>query len=415
MLRKETTWYESPHQVRDDSKTGQEMTRAVMEQASSFTVCAQNACPFWCVSGIMIRSMRIRDFSSQTPPIPSLLTFPSVGLDITDRRVRVLEFFGEKGALKVKRHGEMAVPPGVIVGGQIKRPVEFSAIMQSVKRTYRCGYAHVSLPEERAYIVHMDIPRVQNDEIRQSIAFQIEEYVPLKPENVVFDYTVLEEGPSDTLQVLVAAMPREDVEGYVNVLEEVGIIPLSFEIESQAIGRAIIPEEKRKEITMLVDIGRLRIGVSVVQDDAVRFTSTIDMGSETFSRALENALTVTPEEALKMKNALPLHPAQKDFYEALLPSLEKLEDELHKFYIYWHTYHAKDKDDQQVSMIMLSGGGANMNGLAPFLSQRLKVPVNVGNPWVNCCSLETYIPPIPHNKSLGYATVIGLALPHMMQ
>lgn len=358
--------------------------------------------------------MSICDSLAQTLPVPRALTFPSVGLDITDRRVRVLELSGEKDALRVKRHGEMTIPPGVIVSGHIKRPLEFSAIMQGVKRTYHCTYAHVSLPEERAYIVHMDIPRVEENEIRESITFQIEEYVPLKPENVIFDYTVLDDLSSEsTIRVLVAAMPREDVEGYATVLEEVGIVPLSFEIESQAIARAIIPEEKRSAAVMIVDIGRLRTGVSIIHNNLVRFTSTIDMGSETFTRALKAALSVSSEEVLEMKNALPLHPAQKDFYEALLPSLEHLEDELHKLYIYWHTYHAKHKDEQRISDILLSGGGANMNGLAPFLSHRLKVPISVGNPWTNCCSLDMYIPPIPHNKSLGYATVIGLALPHM--
>lgn len=360
--------------------------------------------------------MSICDSLSHMLPVPHALTFPSIGLDITDRRVRVLELFGEKGVLKVKQHGEVAVPPGVIVGGCIKRPLEFSAIMQGVKRTYRCSHAHVSLPEERAYIVHMDIPRVEENEIRQSIAFQIEEYVPLKPEDVIFDYTVLKDHSSaSTIRVLVAAMPREDVEGYAQVLEEVGIVPLSFEIESQAIARAIIPENKQRSTVMIVDIGRLRTGVSIVRNNLVRFTSTIDMGSETFSRALESALSVSSEKALEMKNALPLHPAQKDFYEALAPSLEKLEDELHKLSVYWQTYHAKNKnkEERQVSDIILSGGGANMNGLAPFLSRRLNIPVTVGNPWTHCCSLNTYIPPIPHNKSLGYATVIGLALPHM--
>lgn len=359
--------------------------------------------------------MRIRDFFSLKPPVPSLLTFPSVGLDITDRRVRFLELFGEKGAWEIKQHGEMAVPPGVIVGGQIKRPLEFSAIMQNIKRTYHCAYAHVSLPEEHAYIVHIDIPRVQGDEIRQSIAFQIEEYIPLKPEEVIFDYTILEDNPShSTLRVLVAAMPREDVESYLHVLENVGITPLSFEIESQAIARAIVPEEQRQETTMLVDIGRLRIGVSIVQNNLVRFTSTIDIGSETFTQALQDTLSITPEEAFKMKNTLPVHSSQKDFYGALEPALERLEDELHKFYVYWHTYHAKDRDGQKVTSMILSGGGSNMNGLDTFLSQKMHVPVNVGNPWVNCCSLETYIPPIPRNKSLGHATVIGLALSHMM-
>lgn len=361
--------------------------------------------------------MKACDYPTQTLQtflVPRMLTFPLVGIDITDRRVRVLEFVAEKRELRVKQFGEVAIPPGVIVSGHIKRPLEFSAIMQGVKRTYRCSHAHVSLPEERAYIVHMDIPRVEEDEIRQSITFQIEEYVPLKPEDVIFDYTILDDASSDaTIRVLVAAMPRGDVEAYASVLEEVDIIPLSFEIESQAIARALIPKDKQSTATMIVDIGRLRTGVSIAHNNLVRFTSTIDMGGETFTRALETALSISSEEAQKMKNTSLLHSANTDFYDALESPLKRLEEELYKLHVYWHTYHAKDKNGQQVSNIILSGGGANMNGLSVFLSHRLKVPVSVGNPWTHCCSFDSYIPPIPYNKSLGYATAIGLALPHM--
>ena len=60
---------------------------------------------------------------------------------------------------------------------------------------------------------------------------------------------------------------------------------------------------------------------------------------------------------------------------------------------------------------MLCGGGANLRGLPEFSTQALKVQVEVGNPWRNILSSDTKeLPTISFQESLGYSTVLGLAL-----
>jgi hypothetical protein len=42
--------------------------------------------------------------------------------------------------------------------------------------------------------------------------------------------------------------------------------------------------------------------------------------------------------------------------------------------------------------------------------QTMRTDVHIGAVWQNAFSLGKYIPPIPKNQSLRFATVIGLAL-----
>jgi len=345
-------------------------------------------------------------------PIPTFLSMPAVGLDITDRRVRFLELVGQQGSMTVKRYGETPVAPGIIVGGTIKKPLEFAAILQSLKRTYGFEFVRVSLPEERAYIVHMDVPYVEGADIRDAVAFRLEEYVPLKPDHVVFDFIPLSdiESGSGMLHVLASVMPKEDVEMYVDALDEVGMIPVALHIEGQAMARAIIPEHDERT-HMIVDIGRMRTGVSVVRAGVVRFTSTVDIGSDSFSHDIMTAFHVDEKEAEYMKNEQTLTGQEDDFFSALRPSLERMSDEILKLYEYWHTYQAGRTGETPVQQVILSGGGANLQGLATYIGTRIKIPVSVGNPWENVNSFDTYIPPLVRSLALGYATVIGLALP----
>ena len=346
-------------------------------------------------------------------PPPKFLTMPSAGLDISDRRVRFLEFVKGKKGLEVKRFGEMEIPEGIIVSGSIKRPEELHSILSKFREKYNLEFVRVSLPEERAYLVKMEIPNVSMDELRDSIAFRLEDHVPIHANEAVFDYQVIQKSNKKTnnIEVLVSVFAEKEVRGYVDMFDGTGMIPVSFEIEAQAITRAVVPFEN-KEACMIVDIGRTRTGVSILSDGVVRFTSTIDIGSETITNAVEKSFSVTHEKAEEIKNSKKISKstADKEFFLATISTLSILQDEINKLYIYWHTYRQGGEKEKKIKKLILCGGGANLKGLEDYLAANLRVKVEIANPWVNVNSFDNYVPDIHFSKALGYTAVIGLAL-----
>mgnify|MGYP000054785761 CR=1 FL=1 len=83
----------------------------------------------------------------------------AVGLDITDHRIRFLEFEKKGNGLIVKRYGEAHIATGIIVSGRLKRPKELNNILISFAKKYELEFVRVSLPEERAYLVKMEISK----------------------------------------------------------------------------------------------------------------------------------------------------------------------------------------------------------------------------------------------------------------
>jgi len=60
---------------------------------------------------------------------------------------------------------------------------------------------------------------------------------------------------------------------------------------------------------------------------------------------------------------------------------------------------------------LLCGGGANLKGLSELLALELKIPVEIGNPWVNILPEDQKeVSGLSTEKSLGYAAALGLAL-----
>lgn len=356
------------------------------------------------------KALRTRDIFSSVFPPPRFLRMPAAGLDITDQRVRFMEFRKGLGGLVIDRFGEVRIPTGIIVAGGIKRPDDLRAILTDFRKKHDISFVRVSLPEERAYLATMDVPNVSDDEIRGAIGFQLEEHVPLSARDAVFDYHILGPSPADAnmLSVAVSVFPEAELRAYVGMFSETGIIPVAFEIEAHAIARALLPQGDQGT-HLILDFGGTRTGITIVSGGVVRFTSTVEVGSAMITKAIEKSFGVPIAAAEKIKNEKRMAKggSDREFFAALSSSLSVLYDEVNKIYLYWHSHGGKGA---AIDGVVLCGGGANLHGLSEYLGSSLRMKVSVGNPWANVNSFDRYIPEITKREALGYTSVIGLAL-----
>ena len=68
-----------------------------------------------------------------------------------------------------------------------------------------------------------------------------------------------------------------------------------------------------------------------------------------------------------------------------------------------------DKENKKITRVILCGGGANLKGMVPYLAKKINQDFDEGDPWSNL-NFSGNLPPISREKSVGYATVVGLAI-----
>jgi type IV pilus assembly protein PilM len=344
-------------------------------------------------------------------PIPTFLTLSSVAIDISDQSIKFTELKRKKGELILGRYGMVILDPGIVVSGKIVDPARLTKALQDLKTKEKLECVRVALPEEQIYLFELKIPKVSPKEIRPTIELSLEEHVPLKLDEVIFDYIITHETESD-YELQVSAIPAEYSKSYYSVFADAGLRPLSFELEAQAIARAVV-NKKDPGTFMVVDFGETRTGLSIVSNGIVHFTITLEIGGVMIAKAIEKDFSISfkEAEALKRQVGLSRKDENKELFSVLIYSISILRDEINKNFIYWHTH----KDDggherPKIQEIILCGGNANIFGLTDYLSASLHTKVTVANPWINVNSLSNYIPPININEALTYATALGLAL-----
>ncbi len=345
-------------------------------------------------------------------PPPRLMTLPSVGIDISESSLKYVRFQAQHFSRALTHWGDIPIPPGVITRGSITNPAGLAEVLTKVR--IRCGtpYVRLSLPEERAYLFETEISHdVAEKDIQNLLEFRMEENVPLASRDAVLDYEVVTDAtPQETLHMSVSVYAKETIEDYSEACATAKLVPLSFEVEADAIARAAIPFEETG-VCMIIDLGRMRTGLGVIHRHTLLYTSTIDIGGQQFSDVLSRHLEEEDDAVLtQLKNERGLlHTGNpNDLYNVLLSVVTTLKDEIATRIGYWQTRNSGT--ERSIKKIILCGGGANMMGLPEYLSEMLGIPTERVDVWSNVPHPPDWVPPITRRYSYGYATAMGLAL-----
>jgi len=320
-------------------------------------------------------------------PTPKFLEMPAPGLAVSEKALRLIEFTQSKTGYTISKSDSVLFEHPFFSEGNIENPQEFIVLLETFRKKNNLHYIRTSLPEELAYLFSTIVPVLEGDELRATIESSIEENVPLSVAEAVFDYTVV--GKQDFkgrpgLKVTVSVLPEKVVSEYIDIFRAAGFEPLHFEIESQAITKAVVPRGDSK-VCLIINLSPGKGGFYISDGGAVSFTATVP-------------LPLFGETAGGIAKS---------------PTVKEIVEEIKKIFLYWQTQaDQKQQEFRPITHIVLTGDDGGRDGLREALSEQCDVLADVANVWQNAFSLYDYIPDISKKDSLSFAAAVGLALPH---
>ncbi|MCC7160495.1 pilus assembly protein PilM [Candidatus Nomurabacteria bacterium] len=344
-------------------------------------------------------------------PPPEFLTEPSFGVDISDESIKYVELLMTKNGLKLGRYGEKIIPPGIVEAGKIQNTKKMEEILSTLKKEEGIKSVRVSLPEEQVYLFHLKLDKAGLRSIKEGIELVLEEHIPILAEDAIFDYDLVEEN-SQSLEIQVTAMQKNVIESYMCVFKNSGMKVKSFELEAQAISRAVV-KNGDLDTYMIVDFGKKRTGIFIVSKGIVMFTFTLDVGGVMLTNMIKKTFNVSFEEAdrMKQKYGLQRNTENQEIFPVLLNSVSVLRDEIVRHFLYWQTHKDEDgKNNTPIEKIIFCGGDSNLTGLSDYISVSMKTPVDMANVWVNILDTSNSVPEMSFRQALAFATALGLAL-----
>jgi len=344
----------------------------------------------------------------------------SFGLDISDRSLKLVQIEKRRKKNILVSFGRIDVPPGIIKAGEIKEPEKLSLLIKKLIKNVKgkkisSPYVVACLPEEKTFSQVIILPKMTEREAKQAIRFEAEKYIPYSVEDVYLDCqkVIIENAQRDKIYVLLVALPKKIVDRCVKSLKLAGLKPISLEVESQSTVRAIFDQKKEKfPPSLILDIGATRTGFMIFSGTSLRFTTSIPVSSGSFTKSISKTLKIDFQKAEEMKIKYGISKRTKkarEVFEAIIPPLTDLTEQIKKYIDYYHTRAQKDPsfvDGIKIEKIFLTGGGAKMKGLKEYFQEEFGLPTYLADPLINVEVLGNF----PKDQALEYANAIGLAL-----
>lgn len=330
------------------------------------------------------------------------------GLDISDTTVKIAQLRRSGRTFVAELIKEIIIPPGLVKNGEIQNIQQLASELIKLFSPFRKQLTDgviASLPESKTFIQTIVIPKSDGSTLPAQLAESLPEYLPLPLEEMYQDNAVIDE-TNNNWQIVIGAAPKTSVDNYIQLLESMHLIPVALDIQAMAIARTLLPaKEPRYRTRAIIDIGRHHASLIIHDQNTIQFTMSLPISGEQITDNIAKELNLSTDQAEKAKIICGLDPNKcegvlRTVLEGIVDNLIKKISEARDFY-QDHFINSRDIEE-----IILTGGGAYLLNLDQVLSEILKVPAKLGDPWENA-----HIASLPNLKApLQYSTVIGLAL-----
>lgn len=312
-------------------------------------------------------------------PVPEFLMLSSTGVAVTDKDTKFVQLRRElfQDRFELIHATKIDNPEGAVEAGLINSPTAISPVLKKLATHHRVRYVHAVLPEERAYLFTTTIDWVASEGLRDAVAFIIEENAPVALAESVFDFEIIDEDKSaGKIELAVFVLPKEIVNSYVELFESVGVTPISFKLESQAIARALIKLGDSRP-HLIINLSWKKTGFYVSDGGVVQFSTTSAYG---FSEGSPSS------------------------------SLGDLKAEMRKVLAFWEVHTKKsNKAEQSIQRAVLCGPGSAKKDFVEELMSESDLEYSPANVWLNMSPKN--IPDMSLKETLEYTTAIGSVLP----
>lgn len=330
--------------------------------------------------------------------------------------MRAAEVQFGKGDITLAKFGQVALPDGAVRDGEV---MDVEAVGRAIKELWShtkfSGTKVVlGVANQKVLVRQIDLPYLTGDELKKSLPFQVQDYIPMPVEHAVLDFHPLEEVSDDgtrMLRGLLVAASREMVLNAVHAAQRGGLTPTTVDLSSFAVLRSLGRSSLlglSGESEALVDVGARVTNIVVHEAGSPRFIRILLMGGQDLTETMAERMGVSLPQAETLKQQRGLtgddtDPAGRVLESSVATFLDEVRGSL--------DYFQASQSAPRIGRILLTGGGSRLAGLAERLEQTTRIPVQTGNAFTSMAMGKTGLSPEQIQFVEPLAVVpVGLAL-----
>jgi type IV pilus assembly protein PilM len=308
------------------------------------------------------------------------------GLDIGSSAIKVVELVPTSKSFRVAAFALEPVAPDTIVDGAI---IDADAVADAIRRAFQAAglktrEVAASLSGNAVIVKKINLPVMAEAELRESIYWEAEQYIPFDIQDVNLDYQIMDAGVGPesrgTMEVLLVAAKKEKIGDYTGVISQAGRTPVVMDVDAFALQNAYEAnyDLDPSAIVVLINAGASAVNINIVSGEHSLFTRDISIGGNAYTEAVQKELNLSFASAELLKKQVEVDGV--GFAEArpvLRAVTENVLLEIQKTFDFFKATASADRIDR----IIISGGASRVEGFKEALADRFGIAVERFDPF----------------------------------
>jgi len=307
-----------------------------------------------------------------------------VGLDIGSSRIKVAVLKSTAKGQMLEKLGMISVPEGLIDEGRIIDADALANVIHTLFKTHGIKNKNVAISTGGYSVVikTIELPNAPEKELVTSIRTEAEQYIPYDIDDVNLDFQIM--GPSeysdDQMNVLLVAVKKDLVAEYIDLINQAGLNPCIIDVDSFALQNIYesIYQPVADETALLVDVGCSKTSLNILHGSHSMMMRDSASGTAQIREEIMAEIDCSTEKADEILEGTP----HTEISQA------RLEEICFDFTQMWCSEietviksYLNKSNDSNIGKIIMSGGGAFMNGFADLLTEELSATVSIIDPF----------------------------------
>jgi type IV pilus assembly protein PilM len=341
-----------------------------------------------------------------------------VGVDIGSTAVRAVEMSIGSELPTVLRAAQVALPVGAVELGEVRQPDVVAHALSELwgRGRFKSREVLLGVGNQRVVVREVTLPSLPPKELKESLGFQVQEFIPMPVDEAVLDYDPIGEFEQDgreMIRILLVAAQRAMVDMIVQAATGARLEPVGLDLIPFALVRAVGTGDAGMDLEeagdeAVIDIGAHVTSICVHARQVVRFVRPLPSGGRDITLAIARGLGVEDDVAEHLKRGeqvegLDLAEAQRlglsragSFVDEIRSSLE---------------FYTAQAQAARIGRVLLTGGGSKLEGLIELFRERIPVSVERGQVFLRVKSQLDLAPEALAEAEPVLAAAVGLGIP----
>lgn len=233
----------------------------------------------------------------------------AIGIDVGSQKIKVAEvkLQGKEPVVTALAVGD--TPPNAVDHTGLYEPDQVADVIKALLPTagFSVNEFVMTISGQASVLVRvLEAPRMSASELKEHMQWEINRNIPFAESTIVSDFKAFDptDAAANNLDVVMAIAPQSAVDTLVSLSKKLGKKLVAIDVEPLAMARSVKTsyfEDLAGKTVAIVEFGNKTSAINIYRDGQLLMPRQVPLGSEMLTKAIEENLGITTEEAEQMK------------------------------------------------------------------------------------------------------------------